>query len=57
MLPLGGLAVALFAGWTMTGAATRDELRMGEAGYRAWRFLIRYVSPIAVATVFIYNLL
>jgi neurotransmitter:Na+ symporter, NSS family len=57
MLPLGGLAVALFAGWTMTGAATRDELRMGEAGYRVWRFLIRYVSPVAVATVFIYNLL
>jgi len=61
MLPLGGLAVALFAGWTMTGAATRDELRMGtgmgEVAYRVWRFLIRYVSPVAVAAVFCYNLL
>jgi NSS family neurotransmitter:Na+ symporter len=57
MLPLGGLAVALFAGWTMTRTATRDELQMGETAYAVWRFLIRYVSPVAVAAVFCYNLL
>jgi neurotransmitter:Na+ symporter, NSS family len=57
MLPLGGLAVAVFAGWTMTRTATRDELQMSETAYQLWRFLIRYISPVAVAAVFCYNLL
>lgn len=54
MLPLGGLAIALFAGWAMTRAATAHELSLGEgATYRAWRLLIRYVAPTGVAVVFL----
>jgi neurotransmitter:Na+ symporter, NSS family len=54
LLPLGGLLIALFAGWVMSRAATRGELRMGDGlGYRTWRFLVRYVSPWLVLIVFL----
>lgn len=53
LLPLGGLLIALFAGWVMSRASVRDELRLGDgAGYRTWRFLVRYVSPALVVIVF-----
>jgi len=50
MLPVGGILVALFAGWVMKREATETELEMG-AAYRYWQFAIRYVSPLAVALV------
>lgn len=54
MLPLGGLAMALFAGWFMARESTRGELAMGDGpGYRLWRVLTRYVAPLAVALVFL----
>ncbi|MTW19905.1 sodium-dependent transporter [Allochromatium palmeri] len=54
LLPLGGLFIALFAGWVMSRAASRGELRMGDRrGYRTWRFLVRYVSPWLVVIVFL----
>lgn len=59
MLPLTALLIALFAGWAMARRSTADELEMTETSgvYGLWRFLIRYVSPILIAIVFIYNLL
>ncbi len=53
MLPLGGLLIAIFAGWVMTRQASADELRMNNAGYAAWRFVIRYITPLAVVLVFL----
>ena len=55
MLPLGGLFIALFAGWIMTREATQDELHMkGGVGYLIWHFLLRYVTPLGVAVVFLH---
>jgi NSS family neurotransmitter:Na+ symporter len=53
MLPMGGLLIALFAGRVMTAESSRDEFAMRGAAYRLWRFLIRYVSPVAVILVFL----
>ncbi len=52
MLPLGGILIALFAGWSMSRAHSRDELaiRWGFL-YGLWRLLIRFVSPVLVAVV------
>lgn len=52
MLPLGGLAIVIFAGWVMARISTADEIdpRCGRA-YRLWRFGARYVAPIAVVLV------
>jgi NSS family neurotransmitter:Na+ symporter len=52
MLPLGGLAIVVFAGWVMARNSTTDELdpEVG-LGYRAWRALARYVAPVAVVAI------
>jgi NSS family neurotransmitter:Na+ symporter len=54
MLPLGGLLIAIFAGWVLKREDSVDELRLGEGLlYRGWYFLIRYVTPLAVGLVFL----
>jgi NSS family neurotransmitter:Na+ symporter len=54
MLPLGGLLIAIFAAWKMKRAATVDELGMGDRFfYPVWRFLVRYITPVAVIIVFL----
>ncbi len=52
MLPLGGILIAVFAGWVMRRASTEEELAMSTgAGYRVWRFLVRFVAPTSVGVV------
>jgi NSS family neurotransmitter:Na+ symporter len=57
MLPLGGLLIALFVGWAMPSSDTRDELGLPDSlTYRLWRFLVRYLCPIAVGGILLSNL-
>ncbi|SEQ30469.1 neurotransmitter:Na+ symporter, NSS family [Amphritea atlantica] len=57
-LPLGGLFVAVFTGWILHQRITRDELAIvTPAYYLAWSVTIRYIAPIAVAAIFIFNLI
>lgn len=53
MLPLGGLLIAIFAGWVMSRQASRDELHMSRFGYVLWRWVLRYITPAAVIAVFL----
>jgi NSS family neurotransmitter:Na+ symporter len=54
MLPLGGLFIAVFAAWVMREADVREELAVvNRVGYRLWRFLVRYVTPVCVVIVFL----
>ena len=54
MLPLGGLAMAIFVVWVMPKAASIDELNMGRgAAYEFWFLLVKFVTPIAVIIVFL----
>jgi len=53
MLPLGGLFIALFAGWLMRAESTREELETNDLIYTLWRFLVRFITPIAVIIVFL----
>ena len=57
MLPTGGFAVTVAAGWFMTREATESQLVDGtEPGwfsYGAWRIFIRYVAPAAVGAIII----
>ncbi|MCG2579945.1 MAG: sodium-dependent transporter [Marinobacter sp.] len=57
LLPLGGLLVALFAGWVMSRKAMENELSLSPAMFNLWFVTVRFVTPVAVAVVFIYNLL
>ncbi|MBK1643316.1 sodium-dependent transporter [Thiocapsa imhoffii] len=52
LLPLGGILIAVFAGWLLSRSSSVDELQMGEGlGFRIWWILIRYLAPIAVGVV------
>ena len=54
MLPLGGLAITVFAGWVMCRNSSVDELHVGtERMYRLWLFSTRYLAPVAVVLVFL----
>ena len=54
LLPLGGMLIAIFAGWYMSKDASRDELDMGHGlAYKTWFFLVRYISPVAILIVFL----
>jgi len=48
LLPMGGLAIALFVGWATSERLLREELDLHLAGARALRFLLRYVAPLAI---------
>jgi NSS family neurotransmitter:Na+ symporter len=48
LLPLGGMLIALFAGWWMKSDVLTKELGMSETVFKAWRFLVRFVCPIGI---------
>ena len=60
MLPLGGLFIALFAGWYLDKKLLRDELTNHGAlhlpVYGLILFLLKFVAPIGIAFVFINEL-
>lgn len=52
LLPLGGFLAAIFAGYTVTATASREELGFkNESSYQRWRFLIRYICPFFVGLI------
>jgi len=54
MLPLGGLAIAVFSGWLMNAQHSQQELNLvSDNHFKIWHFLIKYIAPIAVFLVFL----
>ena len=54
LLPLGGLFIAVFAGWALSRDISRDELTsLNATSYEIWHFLIRFVVPPAVLVIFV----
>jgi NSS family neurotransmitter:Na+ symporter len=49
LLPLGGFAIALFAGWAVPDRMLTEELRLTPAGAFALRLTLRYIAPIGIA--------
>lgn len=59
-LPVGGFLIALFAGWALTRNESREELEEGHGvmeSYGVWRFLIRFVAPLAIGAIIVSVLL
>ena len=56
MLPLGGLLIAVFAGWVLNRRITDEQL--GFEGFRreVWDLVIRFVAPLGVVVVFGYTI-
>jgi NSS family neurotransmitter:Na+ symporter len=55
MMPLGGILVAVFAGWVIKREFSRDELYEGRdtIGFSVWLFLTRFVAPAILAFVLV----
>lgn len=54
MLPLGGLSIAVFAGWVMSKENSASELQLkSPILFNSWLFLVKFISPIAVVIVFL----
>ncbi len=52
MLPLGGLLIAIFAGWLVSRKAVVKELGLGEGAlFQCWLFAARYVAPLGVVVI------
>jgi len=52
LLPMGGLLIAIFAGWVMCRNSSAEELDLGTGlRYKIWRFLTRFIAPVGVALV------
>jgi NSS family neurotransmitter:Na+ symporter len=54
MLPAGGLAIAIFAGWVMKQQHTEQELALPAAQYKLWKLLISYAAPAGVFLIFLH---
>lgn len=56
-LPLGGLLIAVFAGWVVPKATMRHELSHASNGLFAfWHIMIKFVAPIAVSLIILFGL-
>ncbi len=57
ILPLGGAFFALFAGWVLTKSESKEGLLMKNKNlFKIWRVLVRYVAPLGIISIFIWNL-
>lgn len=58
-LTLGGLGVALYAGWGVSKEQLWDELKddaLGKAGFAGWLLVTRFVAPVAVVLVLLHSI-
>ena len=56
-MPIGALALTIFVGWQLTKEDSYDELSNGGmlqcSYYKVWRFMVRYLAPLALAIILI----
>ena len=57
MLPLGGLLIALFAGWVLAKRIVVEQLGFGEGSkWQLWNVAICVVAPAGILIVFAYSI-
>jgi NSS family neurotransmitter:Na+ symporter len=54
LLPVGAMLTAVIAGWIMTRDTAQEELGIRHRSvFELWRFLIRYIAPIAIGLLLV----
>jgi neurotransmitter:Na+ symporter, NSS family len=54
LLPLGGLLMAIFAGYFMKNKHAQEELDLKDNAFKLWRLTNNIIAPIAIFAVFLY---
>ena len=58
MLPLNALLIALMSGWVINSARMRSDIAIQSGvSWSLWQFSVRCLAPLAVISVFLFNLL
>ena len=61
MLPLGGMFISIFTGWYLDRRIVREEVtnggRLRIPFFGFYIFLLKYVAPIGIASIFINELI
>lgn len=60
LLPLGGFLIVIFVGWIMKPAHVRAEISnentLKVRLYPVFRFIIKFIAPLAIAAILIYSI-
>ena len=52
-LPINAFLISVFAGWIMSKKSTMEELGFKEGpAYAYWRFILRFIAPLAFGIIF-----
>ncbi len=54
LLPVGGLAMAIFTGWFASRRMSESELDLCGPWFGIWWFVVRFITPIGVLIVFLH---
>jgi len=54
MLPIGCLGYAIVLGWALPTSALDQGLKL-KRGYALWRFLVRYLAPLAIMLILFFH--
>jgi NSS family neurotransmitter:Na+ symporter len=54
MMPIGGILIAIFAGWVAPREVMRVELSgLSDMMFSAWQFIVKYLAPLLVGGVLV----
>ncbi|MCL1824845.1 MAG: sodium-dependent transporter [Betaproteobacteria bacterium] len=56
MMPLSGLAIAIYVGWRLGKVIVVDEIRLKQRVFCLWFNVLRFVVPVGITLVFLYEL-
>jgi NSS family neurotransmitter:Na+ symporter len=54
LLPLGGLLMAIFAGYFMKKVHVQEELDLQVKAFKFWQIANNFIAPIAITVIFLY---
>jgi NSS family neurotransmitter:Na+ symporter len=56
MMPLSGLAIAIYVGWRLGKVIVVDEIRLKQRTFDLWFNVLRFVVPVGITLIFLYEL-
>ena len=56
MLPVGGLLITIFVAWGIKEEIRKSSFQSASIYYLLWRFILRFVTPVAVTIILLQGL-